>query len=157
MRAQQNHADAYRGRFAVVLWCVHVAVDIEANRRPAAAGPTEPEDDTGAVLEDDSDPLLLGDFVVGRVGVLEVIDGFDDVARAALLADQAALQVLPQAVHHGVGSAAVHRLVVVPREKVAAELRPVAHEHLLNRRLLRRQDRKPAEHGPDAIFLPDMA
>mmetsp|Transcript_39095 Transcript_39095/g.99270 ORF Transcript_39095/g.99270 Transcript_39095/m.99270 type:complete len:351 (-) Transcript_39095:1085-2137(-) len=156
----RQRLDNFEGVPAEVAGRIGILLKVQADRRAGDAGAGEPENDAGAVRENEAEALVLRHAQVHGVAVLEdVIDG--DLHALDGLADEVT-RVVGHQLHHLLRLWLVNALVVVPGVIVAAVLLPmrvgdVLDAHQLSRGAgLGRDDLHPGEHGPHAVFLADV-
>mmetsp|Transcript_18603 Transcript_18603/g.54509 ORF Transcript_18603/g.54509 Transcript_18603/m.54509 type:complete len:725 (+) Transcript_18603:3053-5227(+) len=138
-----------------------VLFEVEAHGGAVHARARKSEDDAAAVSHDEADALVLGHRAVHGVGVGELVQELELVARLELGAALACAR--RHGLHHLGRGRLVHPLEVVARVVVAAVGLPVLRHHvrhaeegLARVRVLCGEDLQPREHRPHAVLLPHV-
>src|SRR6185312_8968154 len=131
-----------------------ISFEVEPQRSAHSAGSAEPEDDTAAVDEADTNALPPADRAIHRIVIGEVI-GIGDLQAAKALTDQPR-QLGAQVVDQRIRLARIHFFIVVPRIIVAAIDRPVVLDDGVDALLAHGKDVEPEQHGPEPVLLAHM-
>mmetsp|Transcript_3163 Transcript_3163/g.8938 ORF Transcript_3163/g.8938 Transcript_3163/m.8938 type:complete len:299 (+) Transcript_3163:155-1051(+) len=141
--------------FHLVLLDVHTDGGTRSGRSGKA------EDDSGSVLHQESDALVLGDGTVDRVDVGEVVGGLDGVLSDGLSAVGGRFGA--HLFHHLRGGVLRGALKVPSAVVVASVLLPVLHDNVFDSDERRGgigvdggQDGQPGQDCPDAILFADV-
>src|SRR3990167_5285665 len=144
-----------RGRLIELRPVGLVALDIDADGRPAGAGPRQAEDDARAALEEDADPLPGRARAVDRIVVGEIV-GVPD-GHAAQAPSGQRRERISEMLHQTVGSLRIDLLVVVAGIEIPPLRLPVAVPDLGDALAAAGEDVEPEKHRPQSVFFANMA